>query len=172
MSQLKASKMILRNMKSKKEKATKVGAFVGWFLKHGSGRTVPLMEVAKFLASILPGIDITDRTVSQYIGHARDVLEARKGKSIWNVRGEGYRIASEKEKAIYLVRHTKRTLRYADRAARLYMITDKRLIPDAVQEVFGSKAKAQALLSDSNSKLFAICNQNGAHGHKRIAHGG
>ena len=158
------SKLILKNLKSSEAKKNNVGKFVAWFLKSGKGKIVTQMDIAKFLSSIVDR-DITDRTVSSFITHGREVLENKKAMSIWNIRGEGYRLATEKEKAIFLVRHTRKTLKYADRATRLYLITDHRMLPDAVKSVFGTKEKARGLIRQYENQLLAICN-----GQRRIAY--
>lgn len=152
---MKASGILIRNLKAQKVKQTQVGKFVAWFLNRGK-RIVTIQECAEFLSSIIIDKDITDKRVQGIITLARKTLEEKKGMSIWNVRGEGYRIASEKEKAVFLCRTTRTVLKNAERAARLYVITDKKLIPQAVQEVYGNPAKAQLLYKDSHRKLQMI----------------
>ena len=135
-----------------------VGKFTGWFLERGKKSPVAIIACAKFLATIMPDRDITESTVRNFICSARKVLENKKGMSIWNVSGKGYRIATENEKAIFLVRHAHKTIKHAERANRLYVITDRKLIPGAVEKVFGSKAAAQRQLAGYSKSLGMICN--------------
>ena len=153
-----ASALIRRNMQAKSERQNNVGKFTAWFLKTGKSNLVSLIECARFLHSIIPGLDITDRTVAGYVTHARRVLEQKKGMSIWNIKGKGWRIATENEKAIFLVKTTHRTLKNAERVQVLYGCTDRRLIPDALVQVFGSKEKAKQMLQGSSNTLKSICN--------------
>lgn len=140
-----------------------MGQFISWFLKNGKTKSHSVMDLAKVLSGILPkDRDITEGTVRMYVSNARNVLETKKGMTIWNTPGEGYRLATEKEKALFLVRSTKRTLKMAQRSTRLYAITDKRLIPDAVKQVYGSRRDAHLLVGDYSKQLLAITDNRGS----------
>lgn len=153
----KVSALIRKNIQAREVKENNLGRFASWFLVAGRTKLVSIMECAKAIANINPDIDVTDKTVQGYISQIRRVLEHKKGVSIWNVKGEGYRIATEPEKAIFLVKGTHRVLKLAERVSRLYVITDKKLIPGAINTVFGSKEKARIMLKGSNRSLGMIC---------------
>lgn len=150
------SKILLKNLRAKKEAEGQLAKFVSWFLKVGQKKIVSKMDIAQFLSGYMIG-DITDARVGFMVTQARRILEDRKGMSIWNVKGEGYRIATEKEKAKFLVFHTNRALKAAERVTRLYVCTDRRLIREAIDEKFGSQAKASGLVHSYERQLLAIC---------------
>ena len=141
MSKLVAEKSLLNQLVSSKYRP--IAEKLGDYLITKGDKIVTKEDIAKYIAPIMKKDEITIGDVTRVIVHARAYLEEKKTRTIWNVRGEGYRIATEKEKAIFLLRTARTTIKWASRAQRLHAITDKKLIPEAREYVFGSADKAQ-----------------------------
>lgn len=85
-----------------------------------------------------------DRAISR----SRMELESRYKTTLFNVRGQGYKVADANELALYTAKFIKRTIFYCDRTYRLVEITDKDRIPSALQQVFsdtGGRIKTLSL---------------------------
>ena len=135
--------------------------FNEWFFEHGKGEVLSHEKCGEYLAKQL-NRDITMNLLRSYVGSAREHLERNKGVTIWNVLGKGWRIATEKEKAIHLIRSARTTIKWGERAVRLYEITEHKLIPDAIKYVFGSSAKAMEQVKGYEHKFKALFGSNNA----------
>lgn len=81
---------------------------------------------------------VTQDQVQSILCQARKHCELTFKLTIWNVRGQGWRIATPRETAYYGMHSTKKLLVLADRVRRLVDIVDKKYIPEAFDKVFGS----------------------------------
>lgn len=124
------------------DKLNIVETFAKWMAKQSG--VVTKVAAAKFLATYTR-VDVTESILTRYITMAREYLEHYHGKTLWNVRGEGWRVATEKQKAIMLVRSVRTTVRYAQRSMRLRAITKPDLIAGAVGTVVGSYEQGRKL---------------------------
>lgn len=141
---------------NKKEKFSQ--AFGEWFLKAGKKRVLTHNDCAEFLSKLLDK-DITFTDLRSYICQARFYLEANYKSSIWNVRGEGWRVATEEEKAIFLIRTARGAISRAQRTVNLYNITDEKHIEMAVTKVFGKASNAQARIAEYQGKFNMLFNK-------------
>ena len=80
-------------------------------------------------------------------------MEKKHGKTIYCMRGKGYKIASEEEKALYFAQSCKRTLASLDRAKTLHSITDKRYLPDAIKRVFKNDENVKRIVDSSYADI-------------------
>lgn len=145
---------------SKKEREKVCDTFAKWFSTQGN-RVVSHQEIADFIHERLPNNEINAANIANYIGQARRFMEKNYGKTIWNIRGEGWRIAKEPEKAIFLVRSTRNVLKHADRAKDLHDITDKKYLAEAQEYVFGSSARAQKAIAHYSERYKALFSGGG-----------
>lgn len=139
--------------KQGKQRMYSAGQLGEYILAHGKTRILDKEELAKQLSAFLGGNKVTEQGLRSTVCMAREYLERTHGKTIWNIRGEGWRMASEDEKAVYLVSCAKRTIRFADRTRRIYEVTDKRLIPGAMKKVFGTTERAQDEIAEYSNKF-------------------
>jgi DNA-binding winged helix-turn-helix (wHTH) protein len=92
------------------------------------------------------GKPITNGDVNRMVTMVRKELELGKRTTIINIRNHGYKLANPKELAMTTARWVKRSVMYADRTYRLVDITDRKMIPGALREVFGdTQNKVKAL---------------------------
>ena len=132
------------------KRMTQAEKLTKWFLKEGrGGELLDKMTVVRALAGLVEaGTTITNNTLSVHVSNVRDILETRHGKTLWNIPGQGWKLANEKEKAIMCVRNARKTIMFADRTRRLLVCTETKEIPQAVKAVFGSSKKAQEVVRD------------------------
>ena len=146
------------------KKAENLDKFYKWFVERAKKGIVSKVSCAEFIAALNPKRDITLGFVSGYILEIKRQIEARMKTTIHNTRGEGWSIATPKQTAVTLIRTAKKTVRYADRTVVLYGLTDKKLIPGAVHEVFGKEPKEKALLEEYNERFIKLFKTHGAGG--------
>lgn len=149
-------KKLIKGDGYKREKDTRRAENISsYFIKSGN-KLVTKMEIAKILHAENPKLSVSHARVSMTICDAREYLEINHNKTLQNVVGEGWRIATPKEQAIYLVRQVKRVTKHAERVRRVYNATDKALIPDAVKQVFGTTKHGQKHITDTANRFKAL----------------
>ena len=145
------AKEIVKSIINKREE--NINKFSKWFIPLAKTRVVRKEECANFIAKLTPERDITNGQVCSFISEAKRIVERELGVTIWNIHGEGWRIASKLETAVVMYRSAKKTVRYAERTADLYSLTDKKHLPEALKKVFNNSPKAQRELTEYNSKF-------------------
>ena len=153
------AKEIVRSTSNKREE--NVAKFAKWFISWAKTRVVRKEECANFIAKLTPERDITNGQVCSFISEAKRIVERNLDVTIWNIHGEGWRIASKLETAVVMYRSAKKTVRYAERTADLYSLTDKKQLPEALKIVFKNSPKAQKELTEYNVKFNKLFKSNG-----------
>jgi hypothetical protein len=110
--------------------------------KQGDKEVLSAKEIAQKIKSFREQ-DRDFRSVTQdqcqtILCQARKHVELTYRLTIWNVHGQGWRLATPKETAYYGMASTKKLLVLADRTRRLADIVDKKYLPEAFEHVFGS----------------------------------
>lgn len=124
-----------------------------YMLKHGAKTVLKKEDIAQVLSDLQGGKEVTEANLRCYVCIGREYAESKHGKTFWNIRGVGWRVADEQEKAIYTVRCARSTIKWADRTRRIYAVTQKSLVPGAMKKVFGSNEAGQAKIEDYNEKF-------------------
>ena len=120
---------------------------LGDWLMVESGReawnTVSYEKIAKefkrlrdLTSSSKAGRPVTEEELRKVVSETRSYLESHHKTTLYNVRGQGYKIATPEEVALYTAKFFKRTILYADRTYRLVEIVDRKYIPSALRTVF------------------------------------
>lgn len=149
------SKSAIKNTRLRYQKDRTVAEKMAkWFLAVGaSGRIITAEEIGKeLLRHSNEGKVVRRSDVTATISNMREVLEINNNKSIWNVRGEGWKLASEHEKAVHLIREARTTIKRANRCNRLFLIVDKKELPKAIGKVFGTSQKAISEIRSYNER--------------------
>lgn len=107
-----------------------------WFYRHGVREIIPYSAIGQEIKRLRKKGNVTQAEVGHAVSMCRIDMELTKGTTIVNVRGRGYKVATPKELAIYSAKCGKRTIHWADRTWRALEITDRKLLPSAVRQVF------------------------------------
>ena len=73
--------------------------------------------------------------VTAFISGAREYLETNKNCTVWTIPGRGWRASTKIETAKYCGKTIRKTIAWAERARRVFVITDKKLLHHAIREV-------------------------------------
>lgn len=149
---------ILGKLQKVNERERQAPKFAEWLYKNGSKKTLSHNDCAEMLAKMLDK-DITNPLLAAYVTIARLYLETTYKATIWNVRGEGWRVATEEEKAIYMIRSARNAISRAQRTVRLYSITEEKYIPGAVEKVFGKYSNAKERIKEYQNKFNSLFDQ-------------
>lgn len=131
--------------------------FARWIYETSkNGTIVSKQRIAREIHTIRNGQVVTESNVRSWIGKARVYCERQLGCTLWNIPGEGWRVATKRETAIYYLKCVKKTISWADRTCNLQAIADRREIPGAIKEVFYKAEKGINSLSGQKKRYFEI----------------
>ena len=155
----------IRKAKGSEREDTNIEKFSAWLMRKGR-EMVSVEECAEFLSAVVEeDTEITERIVRGYISSARVDMETHHGKTIWCEKHAGkgddvkkYRIATEQEKAVFLVRRAKSWIRSGEGVVRLHQITDLKLIPAAQEIVFKNSSKRVYDIQNYNERYKTLVN--------------
>ena len=127
--------------------STTQALFGEWvYKKTYDGHVLTWDAASKFLASLLDK-DVKYSDTLQWISKARLYCEKEKRCTLWNVRGLGWRVADDRETAVYYGKCMRRTIASAERTCSLQAIVKQQYIPDALREVLrGAEGGARSLV--------------------------
>ena len=131
--------------------------FAKWIYEASkNGQVISKQAIAKQISRLKSGSTVTQGNVSSWIAKARFYCEQHLGCTLWNIPGEGWRVANSRETAVYYCKSVKKTIAWADRTLNLQAITDRREIPYAIKEVFCKAEGSIKTLSHHKKKYFEI----------------
>ena len=145
-----------------------------WLVKRG---TEPIVEkdLAEKIKAIYKSIsgqdrDITKSYLTNVVFHVRRLLETDEKKTLVNIKGVGFKIATPKEATIYATQIYKSFLVRGMRVERAIPLVDKRYLPIAVDRVFDkSKRLLTRFTRGSEPLLLAIQEaKSGGNGHEKV----
>lgn len=122
-----------------------------------SGRVVTMDDCADEIKKLRnTNVRTKEYEVRGFISHARTFLEKERNCTIWNLRGQGWRISNKWETAKCTRQSISRTLSHAERTRRLITITDKKLLSRAIQEIISQTDTKFTSLSNFKKEVFRI----------------
>ncbi len=130
--------------------------FAKWIYNASkNGHVISKARITREICSI-SGRIVTENNVTSWVSKAREYLEEHMDCTLWNVPGEGWRISTKRENAVYYAKSVKKTIAWADRTTRLQLISDRRDIPGALREVFLKAEGGIKSLSKTKERYFMI----------------
>lgn len=136
---------------------TPTDQFARWIYETSkNGTVISKQRIAREMHTIKDGAKINEAMVTSWIAKARLYCETQLNCTLWNIPGEGWRVASQRETAIYYCKCVKKTIAWADRTLNLQAISDRREIPGAIKEVFYKAEKGIESLSGQKKRYFEI----------------
>lgn len=99
---------------------------------------------------------VTYGAVTSFISGAREYCENNFNCTIWTIPSVGWRCSNDIETARYCGKTLRKTLAWAERARRVYLITDKKLIHHMIREVAISAGNKISDLSTTRKKFLSL----------------
>jgi hypothetical protein len=128
--------------KKRSERYPIPSAIGDWISKQPGDKVLSAKEIASRIKGFREQDgdhrNVTVDQLNSILCQARKHCELTYKLTIWNVHGQGWRIATPRETAYYGMAATKKLLVLADRTRRLCDIVDRKYIPEAFEQVFGS----------------------------------
>ena len=123
-------------------KNTLTAQFAKWIYEYTKeGKLASKLQCAKTISRLKEGEEVNELDVTRYISLARIYCEGNLNCSLWNVRGEGWRVGTKFETAMTYVQCARKTIAWAYRTQNLSTIVERKYIPEAIKAVL-SKAES------------------------------
>ena len=118
---------------------TLIEQFGKWFYEETkNGLILNKLQLAKMISRMQGGASVTESKTLAWISNARRYCEKNLLCTIINIAGQGWHISKKGsgEVEIYFCKSIKKTIAWADRTMDLQAISERRLMPGAIKQVF------------------------------------
>lgn len=118
---------------------TLVEQFAKWIADETkSGKVLSKLQLAKMISRLKSGAQVTESQTLSWVSNARRYCEKNLLCTIINIPGDGWRVTKKGsgEIELYFCKSIKKTIAWADRTMDLQAISERRLMPGAIKQVF------------------------------------